>query len=70
MSRCRPSLQRLWPSPSMGGPAAPPTHGAAAPYGPMQGTRHRIRRRRCWFPCLGRCNATHQKTERGARSWP
>jgi len=59
MSRCRPSLQRLWPSPSMGRPAAPPTHGAAAPYGPMQGARHRVMRRRSWFPCFGCLNATH-----------
>jgi uncharacterized integral membrane protein len=70
MSCCRPTLQRLWPSPSMGRSAAPPTHGAAAPYGPMKGARHRVRRRRCWFPCLGRRNATHQKTEREVGPWP
>ena len=66
ISRCRPTLQRLWPFPSMGRPVAPLTHGAATPYGPIQGTHHRVRWRRCWFPCLGRRNATHQKTERGA----
>ncbi len=60
----RPNHQRLWPSPSMGRPAAPPTNGAATPYGPMQDTRHWVRRHRCWYPCLGRRNATHQKIER------
>ncbi len=70
MSRCRPTLQRLWPSPSMGRSLAPPTHGAVAPYGPMKGARHRVRRRRCWFPCLGHRNATHQKTEREVGPWP
>jgi hypothetical protein len=34
MSHRRPTLQQLWPSPSMGRSAAPPTHGAAAPYIP------------------------------------
>ena len=65
----RPTLQRLQPSPSMSRPAAPPNHGAATPYGPMQGACHRVRRRRCWFPCFGHHNATHQITERGAGSW-
>ena len=69
MSHCCPTLQRLWPSPSMGRPAAPLTHGAAAPYGPIQGARHRVRRHHCWFPCLGHRNATHQKTEKEAGSW-
>jgi len=51
----------------MGRPAAPPTHGAAAPYGPMQGARRWVRSRRPSIPCLGRRNATHQKTERGGK---
>ena len=33
MRRCRPTLQRLWPSPSMGRAAAPLNHGAARPAG-------------------------------------
>jgi hypothetical protein len=73
MSPCRPTLQWLWPSPSMDRPAAPLTHGATAPYGPMQGAHHRVSWHRCWFPCLGRCNATHQQ-QRGGRGlglrWP
>ena len=32
MSRCRPTLQRHWPSLSMGRLSAPPTNGAAASY--------------------------------------
>ncbi len=43
---------------------------AAAPYGPMQGTRHWVRRRRCWYPCLGRRNATHRKIEKEEGHWP
>ena len=70
MSRCRPTLQRLRPSPSMGRPAAPPNHGATAPYGPMHGARHQVRSRRPSIPCLGRRNATHQKRERGVGPWP
>jgi hypothetical protein len=35
------------PSLSMSRAAAPTTHGAAAPYGLMQGARHWFRRRRC-----------------------
>ncbi len=73
MSCCRPTLQRLWSSPSMGRPAAPLTHVAADPYGPMQGACHRVRRRCCWFACFG-----HQtqpiKKQRGGRGlclrWP
>ena len=70
MSRCRPTHQRLWPSLSMGRPAAPLNHGAAAPQHHAHAASHRACVRCRWFPCLGRCNATHQKTERGARSWP
>ena len=70
MSRCRPTLQRLQPSLSMGRPAAPLNHGAATPQHHAQAASHRACVRCRWFPCLGRCNATHQKIERGARSWP
>ena len=70
MSRCRPTLQRLQPSLSMGRPAAPLNHGAAAPQHHAQAASHRACVRRSWFPCLGRRNATHQKTEREVGPWP
>ena len=42
--------------------AAPATHGAAAPYGPIQGAHHQVTRwRLCWFPCLGRQRKPHKK---------
>jgi hypothetical protein len=53
MSRRRPTLQRLWPSLSMGRLLAPPTNGTAAPYGLTQGARGRVWRRDGWFTCLG-----------------
>ena len=70
MSQHHPTLQRLWPSPSMGWSAAPPTHGTTAPYGPMQGMHHRVRRCRCWFPCLGHQQKPHWIIEREVGPWP
>ena len=68
ISRCRPTLQRLRPSPSMGRPAAPPNHGAAAPYGPMHGSRHRLCSRRPSIPCFGasKCNPSKNREGDGA----
>ena len=50
--------------------AAPTTHGAAAPYGPMQGARHWVRRHHWWFPCLGCKCKPHQNIERKMGPWP
>jgi hypothetical protein len=58
------------PSPSMGRPVAPPTHGAEATKVPKQGVRRRICARRGWFPCSGRHTETPQKSERQEGSWP
>jgi hypothetical protein len=58
------------PSPTMGRPAAPPTHGAAATKVPMQGVRRWIGTRGSWFPCLGCCTETHKKSLRLERSLP
>ena len=38
--------------------------GAAVPYGTIDGMMRRVRSQRPYIPCLGRRNATHQKTER------
>ncbi len=53
MSRCRPTLWRLWPSISMATATTAVALDSAAPYRPMQGARHRVRRSCCLFPCLG-----------------
>ena len=52
MSRCRPTLQRLWPSPSMGRAAAPLNHGAAAPQHHAQAASRRACVRCRWFALL------------------
>ncbi len=65
-----PTHQQLWPSPSISRLAAPRTNSATTPYGPMQGTRHQVRRCHCWYPCLGCRNATHRKIEREVGPWP
>ena len=74
MSCCRPTLQQLCSSPSMGSPAAPPNHGAAAPQHHAQAASHRACVRCHWFPCLGRCNAQPIKKQREGRGldlrWP
>jgi hypothetical protein len=58
------------PSPSMGRPAAPPSHGAAATKVPTKGVQHRICAWHGWLPCLGCHTETHQKSERQEGSWP
>jgi hypothetical protein len=58
------------PSPSMGTPVAPSTHGAEATKLPKQGVRHRVCTGRGWFPCSGRRTETPQKSERQEGSWP
>ena len=63
--RRRPTHQRLWPSPSMGRPAAPPTDGASAPQHHTQAASRRACASCCWFACLGGRNERHQKIERG-----
>ncbi len=61
------------PSHSMGMSAAPPTHGAATPYGPTQGARDRVWPCHGRFPCWGGKMKTRRKIERewwfGLR-WP
>ena len=54
----------------MGRAAAPLNHGAAAPQHHAQAVSRRACVRCRWFARLGRRNATHQKTEMGAGSWP
>ena len=56
----RPTLHRLETSPSMGRPAAPPNHGAAASYRLAQGERSQVMQSRCWFPCLGHQRKPYQ----------
>jgi len=56
----RPTLHRLETSPSMGRPAAPPNHGAAASYRLARGERSQVMQSRCWFPCLGRQRKPYQ----------
>jgi hypothetical protein len=58
------------PSPSMGKPVAPPTHGAEATKVPTQGVRCRVCAQRGWFPCSWRHAETPQKSERREGSWP
>ncbi len=58
------------PSPSMGRPVAPSTHGAQSTKVPKQGVRHRVCARRSWFPCSGCRTETPQKSERWEGSWP
>jgi len=65
MSHCRPTLQRLWPSLSMATSAMDPNLGAAAPHGPIQGSRRRLCSRHCWFLRSGCRNATPQKQREG-----
>ncbi len=52
--------------------AAPITHGASAPHGPMQGVCHQVRRCRCWFPCLGGApmQQAPSKIETKVGPWP
>ncbi len=58
------------PSLSVSRAAAPTTHGAAAPYGIMQGARHRFRRHHCWLPCLGCKRKPNENIERKMGPWP
>ncbi len=62
MSRCRPTLQLLLPSlsMSMGTSTMDPNLGAADPYGPIQGARHRVCSCSCLFLRLGHqtCNTS------------
>jgi hypothetical protein len=58
------------PSPSMGRPVVPPTHGAEATKVPKQGILHRVCARRGWLPCSGCRTETPQKSERREGSWP
>ncbi len=58
------------PSPSMGRPVAPPTHGAEATKVSKQGIRRRVCARCSWFPCSGHHIETPQKSERWEGSWP
>ena len=69
MSRCRPTLQRLWPSPSMGRAAAPSNHGAAAPQHHAQAASRRACVRCCWFACLEGQKQRDQKIEGGGGAW-
>jgi hypothetical protein len=48
----------------MGMSAAPPSHGAVAPYGPMQGARDWVWPRHGWFPCWGGKMKTQQKIKK------
>jgi hypothetical protein len=48
----------------MGSTPVPPTNGATAPYGPMQGACGWVWWRNGWFACLGRQRKTHQKIEK------
>jgi hypothetical protein len=57
------------PSHSIGMSAAPPTHGAAAPYGPTQGARDRVWPRHGQFPCWGGKMKTAKNIE-GIVVWP
>jgi hypothetical protein len=57
------------PSPSMGMPVAPPTHGAEATKVPKQVVRRQVCAQRGWFPCSGHRTETPQKSERREGSW-
>ena len=70
MSHCRPTLQRLWPSPSMGRAVAPLNHGAAAPQHHAQAASRRACIRCCWFARLDGRKQRDRNKERGAGSWP
>ena len=70
ISPCRPTLQRLWPSPSMGRSAAPPTLGADHLHCRTEAASCRGCARCRWFACLGWFGHFFRKTERGAGSWP
>ncbi len=58
------------PSPSMGRPVAPPTHGAEATRIPKQCVRHQVSALCSWLPCSGHHTETPQKSERREGSWP
>ncbi len=58
------------PSPSMGRPVAPPTHGAEATKVPQQGIWRRVCAQRGWFTWFGHHTDTPQKSERQEQSWP
>jgi hypothetical protein len=58
------------PSPSMGRPVAPPTHGAEATKVPKQGVQRQVCTQSSWFPCSGCCRETPQKSESQRGSWP
>ncbi len=58
------------PSPSMGRPVAPLTHGAEVTKVPKKGVRRRLCAQHGWFPCSGRHTDTPQKSERWEGSWP
>jgi hypothetical protein len=58
------------PSPSMGRPVAPPTHGTEATKVPKQDVQHRVCAQRSWFPCFGHHTETPQKLERWEGGWP
>ncbi len=58
------------PSPSMGRPVAPPTHGAETTKVPKEGVRRRVCAQCGWFSCSGRRTEIPQKSERWEGSWP
>ncbi len=58
------------PSPSIGRPVVPPTHGAEATEVPKQGIWRWVCARRGWFPCPRRHTETPQKSEGQEESWP
>ncbi len=60
----RPYPPTALPSPSMGRPVAPPTHGVEATKVPKQGIRHRVCAQHGWFPWSGCHTETPQKSER------
>ncbi len=58
------------PSPSMGRPVMPPSHGAEATKVPKQGVWRRVCAWHGWFPCSGCRTDTPWKSERREGSWP
>ncbi len=57
------------PSPSMGRPVTPPSHGAEATKVPKQSVQRRVCAWHDWFPCSGHHTDTPWKSERWERSW-
>ncbi len=58
------------PSPSMGRPVVPPTHGTEATKVPKQGIWSWVCAWGGWFPCSGCHTDTPWKSERQEGSWP